>query len=262
MGKLKKLKPSQIEIDPRFNRDLDEARAKAMARNIEVDLIGVPVVSERDNGTFIALDGQHRMTACRMAGVDDLVYCEVHAGLSLSDEAALFLRLNGGRRPVRVFDKFKAQLVARDPVAMDISSILKSHGFRIVKGSPSRCGIVAIQALVGIYHRGNLNPVLAVVTYWADGEPATLEGDLLKAISLFLGKYPEVDLKDFGRRLAPISADRIIAKLKRTRGAFSDVSPTIAACSVFREIYNARRPKRSQLPPPELFENEEAMAAE
>lgn len=257
MSRFKKLKPSQIDIDPRFNRDLDEGRAKTIARKIKTDLLGVPVISERENGKLIALDGQHRIAACRMAGFDDLILCEVHDGLSLPDEAALFLGLNSElRRPVRVFDKFKAQLVAKDPVAIEIASITKKHGFRVTKATAT-CGICAIQALVSTYHRGNLPDVLTVMMAWSEGDKDYLEGILIRALSVFLGKYPTVDLGDFGKRLVPFTADRVVSKLRRMQGAFADVSPTIAACCVFRDIYNARRPRKSQLPPPDAFKDEE-----
>lgn len=262
MKKFIKLKPSQIGTDPRYQRDFDEGRAKAMARKIDPDLLGVPVVSKRPDGTYVAVDAQHRIGACKIAGYDEPILCEAHEGMSVDEEASLFIRLNGGRSAVRMFDKFKAKLVAKDPTSLEIAAIVKAAGLRITK-APANKGVCAIQAVIGVFHRGNLKETLSTLVAWSDGEAAFLEGILIRSISLFLGKYPEVDIADFVKKLAPFSAERVISKLKRMQGAFADVSPTVAACSVFRDIYNVRRSKKSQLPPLDsLSETAEPVAAE
>lgn len=258
--KFKKVRPSSIEIDPRYQRDLDEKRAKAMARKLQPELIGVPVVSEREDGTLVVIDAQHRITACKMAGFDDLIMCEVHTGLALDEEASLFHQLNSGRSPVGAYDKYKALLVAKDPVTMKIETIVSAAGLRVAKGGTAKCTIAAVKALYTVYHRGNLPKVLSVVMSWADGDTAYLEGGLLRAFSLFLGKYPDLDTEWLVKTLAPYDAGRIIAKLQRARGAYNDTSPVLAACLTFRDIYNKGRSAKSRLPPPDVFEEERQQA--
>lgn len=253
----KKVRPSAMGMDPRFNRDFDERRAQAMGRALDLSLIGAPVLSAREDGTFVVVDAQHRVGACKFAGYDQPILCEVVHGLTLDQEASLFLRLNENRKSVGGFDKFKAQLVAKNPVALDIEKTLKRVGLRVVK-APAKNGVMAIKALERVYHRGNLIETLTVLFSWSDGEASFFEGGLIVALSAFLSKYPtQVNRLDLVKKLRPLSADRVMSRLKRMRGAYNDVSPMAAAVTVFREIYNQRRNKKTQLPPPDSFEERE-----
>lgn len=235
-----KLRPTQIDVDPRWQRDLDEARAKRMAKAIAVERIGVPVVSQRTDGKFVALDGQHRVAALRFANLDEPIMCDIQEGLSLSDEAELYLLLNSDRKAVGAYDKFKARLVAKDPVALEIRAILTSCGLRIAKAQGANC-ICAIQALEFAHmHHKNLSQVLRVLVSWSDGDPSVYEGSLIRDVAHFLSQYPTVDLKKLGERLQQFSPDRIIAKIKRVQGTLDDVPRAEAACKVLRDIYNYR----------------------
>lgn len=241
MGKFIKLQPGKISIDSRFQRELDESRAKVMSKHIDPDRVGVPVVSLRRDGTMVALDGQHRITALCMAGRETTqVLCEVHEGLSLAQEAELFLKLNGGRTAVRVFDKFKARLVAGEPVAHEIQKIVHAAKLRIAKAPANNC-VCAIQSLEKVHLRkGNLAETLRVLVSWSDGDPGVYDGMLIKDVSCFLAEHPDVDIDRLVLRLAGYAPDRILSKIKRVQGTHDDIPRSVAACKVFREIYNYR----------------------
>jgi len=248
MSKFQKIKPSDTTIDSRFQRDLDEQRARAMARAFNPDLVGVPVVSHRENGEYVRLDGQHRLAAAEMANRGEIpTLMEVHVGLSLREEAELFLRLNGGRSPVRVFDKFKARLVAHEPVALAIVAILKLVGLKIVKTS-QRFGVCAIKAVELVHHKGNLEKTMRVLSAWADGGSESYEGPLVKAMSAFLAEYPNVEVVEIADRLHSHDPNKVIQRLRRTIGSY-ECKPDEAARIVLRDIYNERR-KKGLLPPP------------
>jgi hypothetical protein len=218
-----------------------------MAESFTWDLFGVPVLSLRADGSYLQLDGQHRLKAAVMAGQGETpVLCEVHEGLSPRQEAELFLRLNGGRSAVRVYDKFRARVVAKEPIAIQITATLKEQGLKVVKAQQKK-GVCAIQAIEHTFHRGNLAATLQVLTEWADGDPSAYEGPLVKAVSAFLTEYPEVNLKDIANRLQNHAPNKVIAKLRQTIGGM-DFKPDEAACIVLRDIYNERRKKSAQLP--------------
>src|SRR5690349_10802536 len=134
MSKFEKISPKNVQLDSRYQRDLDEKRANGMASAIVDDLLGVPVLSRRKSGTVIAIDGQHRITSLQKAGRNEPILCQVHEGLSLQEEADLFLKLNGQRVAVGKYDKFKASIVAKDPQALSIEKIVSDAGLRITRG--------------------------------------------------------------------------------------------------------------------------------
>jgi hypothetical protein len=248
VSKFVKIKPSETTVDGRFQRELEEARARAMSKSFDPNLVGVPVLSRREDGTMVRIDGQHRLAAAVMAGLGDVaILCEVHDGMSLADEARLFLRLNGGRSAVRVYDKFKARLVAKEVVAMAIVSILKGLGLKVTK-SQQRHGVCAIKAVESVYHRGNLEQTMRVLTSWADGDASAYETQLVKAVSAFLAEYPDLVLAELGSKLQSNAPSKVTARLRRRQDE-TDSTPREAAVFVLREVYNERR-KAGRLPMP------------
>jgi len=114
--KFAKIKPSKLIIDNRYQRDLDEPRAMHLAETFDESLLGTIVISQRKNGEYYVLDGQHRVTASQIADRGDIpIQCEVHSGLTLAQESKMFLDLNGGRKYVRIYDKFRARIMSREP---------------------------------------------------------------------------------------------------------------------------------------------------
>lgn len=242
-----KLKPSETTVDQRYQRELDPRRAKVMSDKFDPALLGVPVISKREDGDHVRIDGQHRLAAAEMAGRgDESILCEVHEGLTITEEAALFLALNGGRSAVRVYDKFKARQVAKEPVALEIVATLKSIGLRISKSQQKGC-VCAIQAVESAFHRGNLLPTLKVLKTWSGTDPAAFETQIIKGVSWFLHAYPDVDLDEVAKKLSAYAPTKVTAFMKRKQGEF-ECSARDGACHALREIYNERR-KHHRLPP-------------
>jgi hypothetical protein len=242
-----KLTVRDIESDPAYQRELDEPRVEAMAKAIDLTRIGVPVVALRKGGKYVVLDGQHRIAAMRMAGLEaHKIFCEVYNGLNLIDEAALFLKLNNGRKSVRAFDKYRAQMTAQEPATVEMTRIVNSLGLKI-GAAPSKNTICAIRSLESVYKRGgNLDLVLAVLKQWGRGDAAAFDGDLIKDMSRFFTEYQDVDVDGFVTKLISHDPTHVGRRIK----ALSDVlqkNRRLAAISVLREIYNHGRRKKDQL---------------
>lgn len=232
-----KIKPSDTTVDHRYQRDFDQRRVDAMTRAYNPNLIGVPVVSKREDGSCVRIDGQHRLATCIAAGHGDVpLLMEVHEGLSLQEEAELFLRLNGGRTAVGAIDKFKAKLVAREPIALEIFAILKRLGCKITR-SPSRGGVMAVNAVEAAHRHGNLEPTMRSLVTWLDGDTEAFHGDIIRAVSAFLVACPEADPLHLAARLADQSPERLRTRLKRETQQLPGFRED-AARLVLTEIYN------------------------
>jgi hypothetical protein len=248
-GKTKKLRPSEIKIDARFQRDLDESRAKRMSKALDPRRLGHPVVSARADGTYVCLDGQHRLKAMLLAGMDEPILCDVWEGLTLEEESALFLMLQEDRRPVRVFDKFKARIVAQDPVAVEIRSIVQSAGLRISKAQ-SAGSVAAIQALESVHRRyANLGRALTVLKHWSDGDGSVYDGRLIRDVGYVLAMHPELDLKRLAEKLSPHSPERILNRISRRQGTHDTMPRGEAALLVFLDIYNFKLAAKDRVRP-------------
>lgn len=242
-----KLTVREISIDTSYQRDLDESRVNAMSGDFDESRIGVPVLSLRKDGSFVVLDGQHRLEAMRRASLlDTKVLCEVHNGLSVAEEAALFLKLNNGRKPVRVFDKYKARLVAKEPVSIEFTRIASGLGLRI-GAAPGKNTVCAIQSVESVHKRNkNLEITLSILKKWGAGESAVFDGELIKDVSRFLVDHEDVDVNELAAKLARIDPGHVLRRIKALFEVLNR-NRAVAANSVFREIYNHRRPKKDRL---------------
>jgi hypothetical protein len=182
------------------------------------------------------------MAAKKLAGHGKhLVLCEVYSGLSKPDEAALFLKLNNGRKAVSAFDKYRARMVAKEAVALEFTRIVESFGFRIAGFGAVRNTICAVQSIESVHKRNkNLAVTLGVIKAWGGGEPASLDGDLLKDVSGFLCDHADdVDVESLTHKLAKIDPGYVLRKI---RGVYDTTkNRRLAANSVLREVYNTRR---------------------
>lgn len=251
MKKTKKyemVKPDDTVVDHAYQREQDEARVERMAKMFRADLIGVPVLHRRRDGSMVRIDGQHRLAAAILAGFGDVpVMCEIHEGLSLDEEARLFLNLNGHRSAVRAIDKFQAKTVARDETALAIVATLASLKLQ-VKKNRSKNSVCAIQAIEKAHRNGNLLQTMQALKVWCDGDPDAFDRQIVSAMSFFFKVFSEVKPLDIGDKLRPHAPSKVVMRIKRAIDA-GDGNTEYAGAGVLREIYNERRAMKSRLPP-------------
>jgi hypothetical protein len=242
------LKVDDLEVDPAYQRGLDQRRADEIAKTFEPARLGTVVVSRREDGTNVVIDGQTRCAgACGAGHGDTLVRCEVFTGLTRQKEAELFLKLNNGRKPVGALDKYKARLVAEEPVAMEIERIVRGRKLRIGVGQRARV-IQAIHAVESVHRRQkNLGRTLDVLVRWDEDDASVFDGDVLKAVSLFLAHYPEAEDRRLVEVLRTVSPKALAERIQRDRSLDRAVSLAEAACCRILPKYNARL--KNKLPP-------------
>jgi hypothetical protein len=244
---------SSLAVDPAYQRGLDERRASVIGASLDTSRLGVVVVSLRADGTMVVIDGQHRRHGLMLAGRgDELVRCEVHRGLSASEEAALFLKLNGGRKKVGALDEFRAALAARVPWAVEVNTIASRLKLKISAGNSKRT-VQAVQAVKSVHLRQrNLERTLAVLADWDDAS-TTFHGELMRSVATFIAHYDMrddsqgVDDKHLVRSLKSHNPESVLAAIKRRVDGHIIKLPE-AGCSVLLELYNKRLGK-NRLPP-------------
>lgn len=140
---IRKLRFPETVIDPVIQRPEQTSEINTIARNFSPPALNVPTAScridENGNETYVVLDGQQRRAAALKIGYDELVPFVIHYGLSLKEEAWLFLNLNY-RRSVSAAVRFKNELVGEDAVALAIKAVCEGLGIEI--GVPS--GLMAV----------------------------------------------------------------------------------------------------------------------
>lgn len=202
-----------------------------------------PIVSDRGNGTYHVIDGQHSVSGARRAGYaeDTRVRCFVYRSLTRSQEAAMFRELNADRKSVKPIDLFRARIAEGEPVAVGISALLRSHGWTI--GSHGRDGaFAAVKTLEAIYKQKDgpavCGKTLSVITEAWDRHPDSAHQTVVKVVSLFLRAHPSADaarLAQILRREGSLQPVRLQMLPYQENKAWQEV-----AVVKLRERYNNR----------------------
>lgn len=223
---------------------------KKLAEGFDPNSLGVPIVSHRGEGRYVWLDGQHRGELMRRAdGVDQKVQCRVFMGLTLAEEAGLFLKHNDGRQ-IKPIHRFLARVTMGDPDALAITRIAEEHGWKVRDGK-DKC-ISAVVSLENVYasdkkadgSRGHvLELTLRVVTEAWGYKSEAVSQYVLGGIGAVFNRFGDaVDLASLVKKLAQVPSGAS-GVLGNARGRQKFQGGTVAHCvaEVVVSTYNARR---------------------
>lgn len=185
---------AQMKVNPLAQREMNQARVDRMAADFDLEALGTPVVSLRDDHAFI-IDGQHRIEALKQMGWgDQQIQCETYEGLTEADEAELFLKKND-YLAVNAMSKFRSGITAGRPEECDIDRIVRSAGL-VVSADSIPGAIRAVGTLRKVYARSGpstLGRTLRIIRD-AYGDPG-LEAVVIDGIGLLCARY-NGDLND------------------------------------------------------------------
>lgn len=187
---------TQLNVDTSYQRDLSPSKVNLIVRLFDSDAFGELVVSQRADGTYWIIDGQHRWKAMQKLGwTDQLMPCHIIPNLTAEEEARLYDLFNGNRGMPRISDRFKARVRYNDPEAIRILKTVHDAGFTVFygRGHAPKATIGAINALLRIERYGKPGDLMKVLTIvneaWGEEEPASFKGDLLLAMHRFTSRY-------------------------------------------------------------------------
>ena len=249
------LTANQITSDRRVNtRPVDSAWvARKLKEGFDPNLLGVPMVSRRADGTQVWLDGQNRGSLMQGAGWGaQKIQCRVFTGLTPAQEAELFLGHNDNRQ-VKVVYKFLARVTSGDEDAAAINAIVQSFGWRINDQAGGK-NITAVKSLERIFHGDRntddtmapgraLQRTLRVVTEAWGYKSEAANGDVILGIGSVFNRFGDiVDLAVLIKKLAEFPAGPS-GLLGKARGMRQYQGGTVAHCvaETVVTVYNARR---------------------
>lgn len=187
---------SELEVDRRVQRDdLNQRKVETIERNYNEDALGVIIVSKRrDRGLYI-VDGWHRTEATKRRDPARLLTCHIFEGLSLVEEAEMFLDYNFSDKP-SLLEKYKVRLAAEDEDSLEIERITTSRAWK-VHPQPAPGHIQAIGALYRIHELSKkieadphlLDATLLVITRAWGNDRDGAQAVVLEAIARIIARY-------------------------------------------------------------------------
>jgi hypothetical protein len=193
-----------IKFDPRAQRNLNKARAQTIAEKLVPTALGTPILSQRQDGLY-AVDGMHRVYACQLilsgtvSASEEVreavqtITCEVHSGLSMANEASLFIIKNKESSKVGPNDEFRIGVLAGHPLFQDTNTVLEKHQLKV--GSSSVNGVRGIKGILSIVmeHGPDILDVSLTVAEDAWGRTSdTWHSVTIGGIATVMSKHPDV----------------------------------------------------------------------
>jgi hypothetical protein len=215
-----------LEIDRRVQRQgINMAKVKAMVKKYNTGALGVITVSLRKDRSYVVIDGQHRTEATRIKTSNmGTLKCHVFTGLTLAQEAQMFLDLNHTSK-VPVIDSFKVLLNTDSPegdTAREIQEIVGAYGFQISR-VPANGNINAINVVDRIYalsKKLDAEPsllqatVLVISRSWGNDRHGT-QGAIIEGIGRMFAEYGsriDLDRLEEAMKTYPGGAQSLIAE--------------------------------------------------
>lgn len=190
----KVLRPSDMKVDPLYQRPLDMKRVERIAKEFNGDTFNEPKVSYRD-GTYWIFDGQHSVAAWKKIhkNTDSPLTCKVFRGMTWLDECEAFIRQNGYDKDPTTNEKLRAAYNSNDPDVTDMVSKAELCGFTVdfvISKTPTR--IIATSALIKAYKMLGAEAFLDMMTAIRDswyGDIDAVSQQIISGMAVFYKTY-------------------------------------------------------------------------
>lgn len=252
---------ADLLIDPRVQGVRRESRVQDMAINWDPRAAGTISISQRADGTLYVVDGQHRTAGAlehktRVSSIDDetgeivvewkadpirTLRAQVHTGLTLAEEAQMYVLLNNTKVPQAV-DRIAVAAIGGDPIAELLVTTGAKYGWYL-KQAPR---IAASQALYKIAQWDGDGDILdrtfhVLTDAWHHDGEAT-RADIVEGLARVIQNYPQVDDNRLARVLGRLTPSTVMADVKQLRSSFKSRARMIAVVNAYdRGLGDARK---------------------
>lgn len=206
-------------------REFNERHASKIAAAFDPDLFDDLVVTlPNGDGIYHVVDGQHRMAAIRsLYGEEEKVPCRIVDAKDPARAAAIFDKINTGRRLPTSIEKFRVRVTAGAETEVAINRAVVQLGCRI-EHSDGPNSIRAPAALLNVHNAFGLqvlNDTLATIrTTWRDDKGAW-EGPVIEGFGSLIGEHRgHLDWKRIRERTAAnYTPGRLLGQAKADKEA-------------------------------------------
>lgn len=186
--------PISSIIMPGFQRDRKTAQIEKIKAEFDGTACAFPLIAQFLD-EYLALDGQQRVTACELLGMDNITVLLVEGVRTKERLAQIYLRVNRDRKLLNAFEKYIGALSSKDHGTVEIERLVRSFNREIGK-SATAGGKIPAGAAVSIHTSGgnDLLERVLLVTEMAWGATPCVEaneGKTLLGIATFLKRHGE-----------------------------------------------------------------------
>lgn len=240
-GRLQMLHKDVLQIHPAYQRDVIPSKVKEITAAWSWVAAGAIVVGER-GGEYWVIDGQHRVVAAKRRSDITRLPCIVFRTHDVKQEAAAFLDVNTGRKPVTSIGKFKAMIARGDKAACAVQHTLDLLGIT-PKATASKP--LELKSVGWAIKRAgeDLDKFETVMRTAADlSHDMPIQEKLLDGLWYIHSRLPKgINDKRFADRLKVVGARRLIEGANRASAYFVRGGASVWADGMMNEINRGLR---------------------
>lgn len=229
-----------------YQRILHSEEVEKIVKDFLPGKLGVLEVSEREDGRYAVIDGQHRMAALRRLGYK-YARCNVVHGLSVQDEAYNFTHQRDNTKNLTARDNFKSSVIAGEEASTKINYILTKNGYCTEAGGQG-VRIEAVAALFKVsqlYSYEVLDQVLSFTNTTWPGDRKAVQREILVALAEFISRF-NLSNTEMQARLGEQSPESLIRQIRQAINSATGASgrsiygkqERFTACGVLVNSYN------------------------
>jgi len=228
-----------------YQRALNPRKIDKMIEDFDSRELTAIVVSQREDGSYWVIDGQHRLEALKLMG-KQIILADVRQGMTIPGEAVLFWRLNAGQTKVAAWDQFMARIIGNDPVAVAVNRLVVDHGYHLDRGGNSVKGIAAVRSIEKVFRRGYLTEVLDIIAAVWRSDHRAVDGPMIEGLAIFLHSYQGQPAFDKERLLDILAVTPPTEIIQRQRQLTVEMGrgtsqPAVMIAMALRDVFNGKR---------------------
>jgi hypothetical protein len=240
------VKVSDLFVDESYQRSLSQDRVWSIVTNFTWSLFQALWVGDR-RGKLYIVDGRHRFAAAQVLGkaIFPQVPCEIRRTANVEEEARVFIDLQEKRRKLSSAQRFKAKLLIKDPMALEIQSLFNRYklvvtdtsGFQSwASGQPDVVNAVGtVEDLFRSGGRNHVDNVLFIVRNAWDAVVPTTSKYMLRGLGRVFERHPKLNRESFAKALKAKDPFGLIERGQRF-GHSNQVSQSEALSMVLEEF--------------------------
>lgn len=215
-----------LTVDRTYQRDINQKGAAHVTRILQAfnwNRYQPIVVSERDDGTYAVIDGQHRLEAAKRHPLIDSLPCYIIDAPDVAKQAAIFVAVNSRRIALNSLQQFHAAVAAKDAGALIVADLCSHAGVKILKAPPSSNipprSIMSPFTLLKMVRQIGRPAVATAIKVLAETHPETLNAFRAPTIAALcrLVADPNIDVAKVRAVLAAIDLSRFYDETRNGR---------------------------------------------
>lgn len=196
----------ETEYKPHYQRELELSWLKrTFTQGISKILFRRLLVGKRSDGSYWVVDGSQRLELARRSGWTSIP-CQVFDSTGFEMEAKIFA-LQDDRSSLDGAERFHAQVMAKDPRALEILGICTSMGFQLnyqksTLGGLRAANLCCLGTVIRVYEMGFLPDSLKLMIDGWQSSKDSVRNEMLMGVALFLRTYSQVSKESLIKKMS------------------------------------------------------------